>query len=104
MESMDAEESWEVVARASGLAQANLIAGRLETDGIRTRLSYESAGAVYAITIDGLGEVRLLVPAADRERAAEILARAWEDGELPWDEPADAPPCERSGRTRDDLS
>jgi hypothetical protein len=79
---------WEVVATASGLAQANLIAGRLTSEGVPAQLSYEAAGAIYAITIDGLGEVRILVPAADRPRAAEILARAWEEGELPWDAPA----------------
>jgi hypothetical protein len=90
---MDAngQEPWEVVATVSGLALANLIAGRLTAEGIRTRLSYEAAGAIYAITVDGLGEVRLLVPAADRPRAAEILNRAWEDGELPWDAPACGP-------------
>jgi len=82
------QETWEVAATASGLAKANVIAGRLTAEGIRTCLSYESAGAIYGITIDGLGEVRILVPAAEKERAAEILARAWEDGELPWDKPA----------------
>ena len=56
------EELWEVVATAAGMAQANLITGRLASDGIPARLSYEAAGSIYAITIDGLGEVRILVP------------------------------------------
>jgi hypothetical protein len=76
---------WEVVATASGMAQANIIAGRLSSEGIQTRFSYESAGAVYAITVDGLGEVRILVPASDLERAKEILSRSYDEGELPWE-------------------
>ena len=59
---------WEAVATASGMTQANIISGRLESEGIPTKLHYEAAGAIYAITIDGLGEVRILVPVADWER------------------------------------
>ena len=76
---------WEVVATASGTAQANIIVGRLASDGIRTRLRYEAAGTIYAITIDGLGEVRILVPVPDWERAKELLSRSYDDGELPWE-------------------
>jgi hypothetical protein len=76
---------WEVVATASGMTQAAIIAGRLESEGIRTQRRYEAAGSIYAITIDGLGEVRILVPAADWPRAHEILLRSYDDGELPWE-------------------
>ncbi|MBA4423507.1 MAG: hypothetical protein C0390_10505 [Syntrophus sp. (in: bacteria)] len=76
---------WEAVAAASGMTQANIITGRLESEGIPTKLQYEAAGAIYAITIDGLGEVRILVPAADWERAREVLSHSYDDGELPWD-------------------
>ena len=76
---------WEAVATASGMTQANLIAGRLESEGIPTKLDYEAAGAIYAITIDGLGEVRILVPADDWDRAREVLSRSYEEGELPWE-------------------
>jgi len=79
------ENLWEVVATASGMTQAKIIAGRLESDGIRTRLRYEAAGSIYAITIDGLGEVRILVPVPDWERAKEILSCSYDDGELPWE-------------------
>jgi hypothetical protein len=79
------DDLWEVVATASGMTQANIITGRLASDGIRTRLDYEAAGPIYAITIDGLGEVRILVPVADWERAKEILSRSYDDSELPWE-------------------
>ena len=80
---------WKVVATASGMTQANIITGRLESEGIATRLRYEAAGSIYAITIDGLGEVRILVPVADWERARELLSRSYEEGELPWEKDTD---------------
>jgi len=84
---MDEQDAvfWEAVASASGMTQANIITGRLQSEGIPTKLNYEAAGTIYALTIDGLGEVRILVPVADWERAREILSRSYDDGELPWD-------------------
>lgn len=84
---MDEQESplWETVARTAGMAEANLVAGRLACEGIPAQLRYEAAGTIYAITIDGLGEVRVLVPVAEWERAREILSRAYDDSELPWE-------------------
>ncbi|MCX5837655.1 MAG: DUF2007 domain-containing protein [Deltaproteobacteria bacterium] len=79
------DDLWEVVATASGMTQANIIVGRLESDGIRTRLRYEAAGPIYGITIDGLGEVGILVPVPDWERAKELLSRSYEEGDLPWE-------------------
>ena len=83
------EDLWEVVATAAGMTQANLITGRLASDGIRTRLRYEAAGTIYAITVDGLGEVRILVPVTDWERAKEILSASYDDGDLPWNKELD---------------
>ena len=83
------DDLWEVVATASGMTQANIIVGRLTSDGIRTRLRYEAAGPIYAITIDGLGEVRILVPVPDWERAKELLSRSYDDSELPWEKGID---------------
>ena len=84
---MDETEAvfWEEVVTASGMTQANIITGRLESEGIPTKLQYEAAGAIYAITIDGLGEVRILVPVADWERAKEVLSHSYDDGELHWE-------------------
>ena len=70
------EAAWKLIATASGMTQANIITGRLESEGIPTQLRYEAAGSIYAVTIDGLGEVRILVPLADWERAKELLARS----------------------------
>jgi hypothetical protein len=37
-------------------------------------LRYESAGIVYGLTIDGLGQVQVQVPSSLAQRAREILA------------------------------
>ena len=76
------EESWQVVFCASGMTQAQIIAGRLESEGIATHLQYDAVTNIYAITIDGIGEVRILVPPEDAGRARELLADSWEDEDL----------------------
>ena len=53
--------------------EAQIIKGRLESEGIPALLSYESAGLVYGLTVDGLGEVRIMVPGHLAEDAKEIL-------------------------------
>lgn len=53
--------------------EAQIIKGRLESEGIPVLLSYESAGLVYGITVDGLGEVKVTVPKRLAEEAKEIL-------------------------------
>jgi len=80
------DESWSVIIKASGIMQAKIITGRLETGGIPTRLKYEAAGAIYAITIDGLGEVKILVPIEDFSRARALLEQSYNELELNWDD------------------
>jgi len=53
--------------------EAQIIKGRLESEGIPVLLSYESAGLVYGLTIDGLGEVKVMVPKRLAKEAKEIL-------------------------------
>jgi len=53
--------------------EAQIIKGRLENEGIPALLSYESAGLIYGLTIDGLGEVRIMVPKHLAEEAKKIL-------------------------------
>jgi len=76
---------WKVVHISSGLIHANIVRGRLESEGIQTRLSYEVAGEIYAITVDGLGEVRILVPEEDADKAKEILAQSFREEDLDWE-------------------
>jgi hypothetical protein len=58
--------------------EAQVMKGRLESEGIPVLLSYESAGLVYGITVDGLGEVKIMVPKRLAEEAKEILGIAEE--------------------------
>jgi hypothetical protein len=63
-----------VTVCTSRYMEAQIIKGRLETEGIPVFLSYESAGLIYGITIDGLGEVKVMVPKHLAEEAKQILA------------------------------
>ena len=58
--------------------EAQVIKGRLESEGIPVLLNYESAGLVYGITVDGLGEVKVMVPKHLAKEAKEILGISME--------------------------
>jgi hypothetical protein len=66
-------EGLAVVHTAQGLARANVIKAHLESHGIPVALDYESVGPVIGITVDGLGEVRILVPERLAQRARRVL-------------------------------
>jgi len=70
-----------VTIRTANYLEAQIIKGRLESEGIPVLLSYESAGLVYGITIDGLGEVKIMVPRDLAEEAREILGLCVESNE-----------------------
>lgn len=60
----------------SGLLQAEIIKGKLESNGIPTLLKYESLGPVLGLTVDGLGQVEVWVPADQAELAYALLHEA----------------------------
>ena len=70
---MDADNALVVLCK-SRHGEAQIIRARLEDEGIPAALNYESLGVVYGLTIDGLGEVRILVPESYLERAQAVLA------------------------------
>jgi hypothetical protein len=61
------------VYTAAGLIKAQVIKAKLEAAGIRALLDYESVGPVIGITVDGLGEVRVLVSTEDAEEARDLI-------------------------------
>jgi hypothetical protein len=56
-----------------GLTRAQVVKSYLESYGIPVALDYESAGPIIGITVDGLGEVRVLVPNRRLRRAKRLL-------------------------------
>ena len=77
---MSATESL-VTVRTANYMEAQIIKGRLESEGIPVLLSYESAGLIYGLTIDGLGEVKIMVPRHLAAEAREILGISLESKE-----------------------
>ena len=77
-------DRWRVIHRASGMTNARIVAGRLEAEEIPFRLKYEAAGEIYAIVIDGLGEVEILVPEEFREAAEKTLSTTFDEKDLNW--------------------
>jgi hypothetical protein len=59
---------------ASGQLEAEVVRGRLESEGIPAILRYESAGLVYGLTVNGLGKVEVQVPSILASLAQEVLA------------------------------
>ncbi|MDH4269675.1 MAG: DUF2007 domain-containing protein [Dehalococcoidia bacterium] len=62
-----------VTIRTAKYMEAQIIKGRLESEGIPVLLRYESAGLVYGITVDGLGQVKIMVPRDLADEAKGIL-------------------------------
>jgi hypothetical protein len=63
----------EVVHIAQGELEANVIKSHLESEGIPVLLEYESVGRVIGLTVDGLGEIKVLVPKRFAEEAKRII-------------------------------
>ena len=63
----------ERVYTAAGQIEAHIIKGKLESEGIPAALQYESE--VFALTVDGMGAVRILVPEPLAQKAREVIAR-----------------------------
>ncbi len=76
------------ILRTAGGVNADAIVAALRGSGIPARAHGEAIGAVLALTMDGLGEVSILVPEEYESEAREILA-AGEQGTLELDD-ADA--------------
>ncbi|MFC1946187.1 DUF2007 domain-containing protein [Chloroflexota bacterium] len=61
------------ITSVQGEIAASVLKSHLESEGIPVVLKYESAGRVYGITVNGLGAVRILVPAEHAEKACHII-------------------------------
>lgn len=70
---MDDEMAPVVVYRSAGQLGAEVVRAKLEAAGIPVMLAYDSGSTVLGLTVDGLGEVRVLVPAHLAEEARALL-------------------------------
>lgn len=61
------------VYRASGEAEAHVIKGLLESNGIPCILRSDAARSVHVFTVDGMGEVAVSVPESMAEEARELI-------------------------------
>jgi hypothetical protein len=97
------EKNWQVIRTTSGVIKARIIEGRLEAEGIPVRLQYEPIGEIYAITVDGLGEVQILVPEEWLGHARRVLEKEYSEEELDWDtEEPQATSSKPQGETKED--
>jgi len=70
--------------------EAQIIKGRLENEGIPVLLSYDSSSLVFGFTVDGLGEVKIMVPERFAEQAREILKVKYDELEIGEDNQSEA--------------
>lgn len=66
------DQPLEIVYRAAGEAEAHVIRGRLEQEGIRVLLRTGTGGA-QGVPGGSLGGVQILVPAQEADQARMIL-------------------------------
>ncbi len=64
---------WVRVKRVQGMVEANIIKGLLEANGVPVRLKHETAAVLFGLTLDGLGEVEILVPENYKNYAKRII-------------------------------
>jgi hypothetical protein len=64
------------VLRVDGRINAEPVLAALRANGIPARLVGEALGSVYGLTLDGLGEVAIVVPGPYAEAARQLLADA----------------------------
>ena len=70
---MVVKSNFVVISTVQGELVANVIKSHLESEGIPVLLEYESAGIVYGLTVDGLGQVKILVQRELAEEARQII-------------------------------
>ena len=63
-----------IVKRVQGRLVAEVMKAKLESFGIPVLIRADAASLVFGLTVDGLGEVRVLVPTRFARQAEELLA------------------------------
>lgn len=61
------------VAVVEGMVEAEIIKSKLESFGIACFLKFESAGRLFGITMNGLGEVKVMVSSENFSEARKHI-------------------------------
>ena len=67
------EQKMVEVYRAAGELEAQVIRGLLDGYGIPCLLRSEATGSVFALTVDGMGEVKIMVSESRVEEAKGLI-------------------------------
>lgn len=70
---MSGSEELVEVYKATGEAEAQIIRGLLEDNGIPCLLKSQAALSVHVFTVDGMGEVKVMVWKSMAEKAKELI-------------------------------
>jgi hypothetical protein len=76
-----------VVWTAANQMEAQIVKGRLVSEGIPAMLRGESLGTIYGLTAGHLASTDVLVPAPLAEKATQILESEPEWSPADWDDP-----------------
>ncbi len=68
-------EKWVVVSYPKTPVEASIVKGLLESEGIPVFVQQEAIGKVYGMTLDGLGQIKILVPAERKDDAEQLLPK-----------------------------
>ena len=80
-ENLEDDQEPVVVWEAPNLLEAQIVVGRLKSEGIPAMIRGETAGTIFGFSTGSLAEAEVLVPAPLAERALEIL-----ESDIEWDE------------------
>jgi len=67
------EEKLKTLIAVDGMMEAEILKSKLESFDIPCLLKFETAGRLMGITMDGLGEVKVMVSPKDYDKALEII-------------------------------
>jgi hypothetical protein len=71
-----------IVYRTWDESMAEMALDLLRSEGLEARKTSDMTRSVYPFTMDGLGEIEILVPEDEAQEALEILAARFSEGDL----------------------
>ena len=72
---MNRKEELTEVYRSAGEMEAQIIKGLLESNGIPCLLQSNASPSVHVFTVDGMGEVKVMVWKSMAEKASNLIKR-----------------------------